>query len=252
MCIAEGIEVLELHHLVKRGANGGRPTTLADLYGSTWLTSGAGSVILLGGDAGDPIVELLHLKTPAAEVGPWRVIHDHDAGTSSIWHAADLVMMAKAKGAAGLTAKAAAVALFTTEKPTPSQVEKARRKLNALTKSGQLDCIPGDDATARPTAWTPAPTLTDTLTHPSEPVTPHAPARPSRRAESEHEYTLTDTLTTLTRQDPHACPPSYKEGTSESEAEPTCTDCTRRLSKADQSEGVCIQCRRIRAAEAAS
>jgi hypothetical protein len=36
----------------------------------TWLTSGAGSVILLNGQPGDPIVSLHHLKQPAAAVGP--------------------------------------------------------------------------------------------------------------------------------------------------------------------------------------
>ncbi len=33
--------------------------------GSTWLTSGLGSVIVLDGEPGDPTVELRHLKQPA-------------------------------------------------------------------------------------------------------------------------------------------------------------------------------------------
>lgn len=222
ICIAAGIEVLELHHLVKRGANGGRPTTLADLYGSTWLTSGAGSVVLLAGDAGDPIVEMLHLKTPAAEVGPWRVIHDHDAGTSNIWHSTDLVMMAKVKGAAGLTAKAAAIALFSAEKPTPAQVEKARRKLDALARGGHLAFIEGDRASARAAVWT----FTDTFTHLIEPVTLHAAEEASRPAESEHGNTFTDTFTTITQPDLHASPLSCKEGEGESVA---CLDCNTPL-----------------------
>jgi hypothetical protein len=31
--------MIELHHTVKRGANG-KPNTLADLYGSVWLSAG--------------------------------------------------------------------------------------------------------------------------------------------------------------------------------------------------------------------
>jgi replicative DNA helicase len=113
-CIAAGIDLLELHHMVKRNASGGKPTTLADLYGSVWLSSGAGSVILLAGESGDPIVELLHLKQPAAEVGPMRVIHDHEAGTSAVWHSTDLLMMARIQSS-GLTAKDAARAVLSRE-----------------------------------------------------------------------------------------------------------------------------------------
>jgi hypothetical protein len=36
------------------------------------------------GPAGDPIVELAHLKQPAEPIGPFKVLHDHDHGTSSI------------------------------------------------------------------------------------------------------------------------------------------------------------------------
>lgn len=207
-CIAAGIELIELHHLVKRGANGAKPTTLSDLYGSVWITAGAGSVILLHGVAGDPIVELAHLKHPAAEVGPWRVMHDHDAGVSNVWHSTDLVMMAKARGASGLTAKAAAVALFSTDKPTPAQVEKARRRLTTLERSGQLTLTPGDEARQTAAVWTLTNSLTDLLAD----VTPHDADEPSRGDASEHEQTLTPTLTTLTRPDPHVSPPLFKGG----------------------------------------
>ena len=51
--IAAGVEVVELHHQRKavNGAKAEHPT-LDDLYGSTWLTSGAGSVLLLTGAPG--------------------------------------------------------------------------------------------------------------------------------------------------------------------------------------------------------
>lgn len=154
LALANGVEMVELHHLVKRGANGTKPTTLADVYGSAWITAGAGSVVLLWGAAGDPIVELQHLKQPAEEFGPVRVIHDHEHGTSAIWHATDLVTLARAAGSDGLTAKAAAVAVNETDKPTPAMIEKARRRLNSLVRSGQLYRLDGDDAAQRPTSWT--------------------------------------------------------------------------------------------------
>lgn len=45
--VAEGIEVVVLHHQRKASGDNKRPRTLADVYGSTWLTAGAGSVLLL-------------------------------------------------------------------------------------------------------------------------------------------------------------------------------------------------------------
>ena len=207
-CTAEGIEVLELHHLTKNGPNGTQPNNLAGLYGSAWLSAGAGSVVLLWGAAGDPIVSLTMLKTPAEEVGPYRVIHDHTAGTSAVWHSTDLLAMATAAGSAGITAKAAACALFTEEKPSAAQVEKARRRLNTLSKAGDLDFTEGDVATSRPARWT----LTDPLTRPIFAVTPHDLADPSRSADPEHGLPLTDPLTTLTSPTPHVSHPPYVVG----------------------------------------
>ncbi len=40
--LAEGIQMVELHHVVKNGADGKAPKNLAGVYGSTWLTSGVG------------------------------------------------------------------------------------------------------------------------------------------------------------------------------------------------------------------
>jgi hypothetical protein len=34
-------------------------------------------MILLNGQPGDPIVSLHHIKQPAAEVGPFKVLHEH-------------------------------------------------------------------------------------------------------------------------------------------------------------------------------
>lgn len=139
LCLANGVEVCELHHMVKRGANGNKPTDLADVYGSAWLTAGAGSVVLLWGAAGDPVVDFRHLKQPAGEVGPWRLIHDHVTGTTSIYHAADLLQTIAAAGAAGVTVGQAATLIFDKEKPTASEVHKARRKLERLVAQGHVE-----------------------------------------------------------------------------------------------------------------
>ncbi|WP_272263389.1 AAA family ATPase [Streptomyces xanthophaeus] len=153
--LAEGVQVLENHHVVKRGPNGAAPNTMADIYGSTWITSGAGSVILLWGEAGDPVVSLRHLKQPMDEVGPFQLVHDHPAGTTALMLSADLVELARFNGVHGLTAIAAAEVIFETKKITPAQKMKARRRLDKLTSSGALVRV--DSASpSEPARWYPA------------------------------------------------------------------------------------------------
>jgi hypothetical protein len=137
--LANGVQVLELHHMVKRGVGGNKPTELADVYGSAWLTAGAGSVVLLWGAAGDPIVELKHLKQPAGEVGPWKIEHDHNKGTSVVHHGADIIAIIGAAGRSGVTPTEVAVALFDKDSPTDSEKQKARRKLEKLVDQGHAE-----------------------------------------------------------------------------------------------------------------
>jgi hypothetical protein len=82
--LARGMEWLGLHHQ-RKSANGSnkRPESLDDVYGSVWLTAGTGSVLGLFGQPGAATVEGLHLKQPAAYVGPLTIAHDHLAGSSA-------------------------------------------------------------------------------------------------------------------------------------------------------------------------
>jgi hypothetical protein len=79
-CLLEDIEWFGLHHNRKAGQGNTDPRALADVYGSTWLTSGLGSVIGLCGEAGTAMPTLVHLKQPEEIVGPLSLIYDHDAG----------------------------------------------------------------------------------------------------------------------------------------------------------------------------
>jgi hypothetical protein len=81
--LAEGVGWIGLHHPRKANAENKRPDQLDDVYGSTWLTAGMGSVVCLWGKAGDTLVELSHLKQPADPIGPMMVLHDHGRGHSS-------------------------------------------------------------------------------------------------------------------------------------------------------------------------
>jgi len=153
LLLAHGVEVVELHHTRKPGAGTSTTPSLSDVYGSTWITSGAGSVLLLAGEAGDPIVDMRHLKQPAGEVGPYRLLHDQDTGAMTVEHSTDLLAIAAASGHDGLTAKRAAVAVFEKDNPSRAQLEKVRRKLDRLVKAGLLV---REDGQAGPEGGTPA------------------------------------------------------------------------------------------------
>lgn len=156
LLLQSGRQLCELHHTTKRGANGGPPKDVSDIYGSTWITNGTGSIVLLSGQPGDPIVGFLHARQPMGEVGPFRLLHDHQAGELSVHHEIDLVSLVAHAGPHGLTAKDAAALLFEIGeggKPDATQIEKARRRLNRLESQGLLTCLTGDSRTQKSTVW---------------------------------------------------------------------------------------------------
>ncbi len=142
--VAARIEVVGLHHQRKAQADNKKPRTLADVYGSVWITAGAGSVVLLWGDAGDLRIELLHLKQPQDDVGPLELVHDPDAGTVTLDASVDLLHLAKTVPG-GLTAAGAASTVYRTKAPDRNQVEKLRRRLDALERGGKLRRRPDCD-----------------------------------------------------------------------------------------------------------
>lgn len=128
--LTAGVEVIELHHQ-RKSQNGAIPNKLDDVYGSVWLVNGAGSVVLLWGEAGDPVVQWRHLKQPMAEVGPFQVEHDPVRGETTLFHSVDLVKLAARFE--GVTAQQAAEALADdAKKVTAAARERARRKLEKL------------------------------------------------------------------------------------------------------------------------
>lgn len=133
--LADGVDICALHHQ-RKGQAGAKPRSLEDVFGSTWITAGAGSVVLLWGEPGDPIVKMSHLKQPGAEVGPIDIDHDHITGCSIV-HRGDVdplrVLRARAKG---MTARELAQVKEGREAPTDNQRRKAKRDLDRLVKAG--------------------------------------------------------------------------------------------------------------------
>ncbi|MFF4404899.1 DnaB-like helicase N-terminal domain-containing protein [Streptomyces sp. NPDC001262] len=135
--LRNGVEVMELHHQRKALADAPRDQrpALDRVYGSTWITSGAGSVLFLSGEAGDPAVTLHHLKTPTGEIGPLQLIHDHTSGTTTVDPALDPVTILRANPN-GLSVRDLAKAQTGEANPGRAAVEKARRTLESLVRTG--------------------------------------------------------------------------------------------------------------------
>ncbi len=141
-CVEHGVDVLALHHPRKAQGDNKKPKTLADVYGSRWLTAGCGSVILLWGEAGDPVVELEHLKQPADVVGPMKVLHDNHKGTTEVFESNDVVAVVRILGGRA-TALEVARRMFATrdESKERANKERARRNLEAAVRDGRLKVV---------------------------------------------------------------------------------------------------------------
>jgi len=146
LCVDAGVELLALHHQRKAQGDNKRPQQLADVYGSRWLTAGCGSVLMLWGEPGDPIVELRHLKQPADEVGPLMLLHDNVAGTTTADGSVDVVDILGASPAP-MAVKDIASRLFKISDPKRNDIAKVKRRLVAALAEGRvkrLDAEPGE------------------------------------------------------------------------------------------------------------
>ena len=95
---------------------------------------------MLWGDAGDPVIELDHLKQPDEPVGPLRLLQDHARGTTTVLDDADaftIVLGARD----GATASDVGCQLYGDE--SRNSREKAKRQLDRLVREGRLHAQEG-------------------------------------------------------------------------------------------------------------
>jgi replicative DNA helicase len=154
--IASGTELLLLHHGRKASQGATRETSLDGVYGSTWLTSGLGSVVVIEGEPGDTLVRLHHRKQPAEEVGPLDARHDHVAG-QTVLHAGSVLELLRTMGRdhPGLTL------WELTEQVLRSREDRHRKKiereLKDLAGDGLVEQVPADGRDERgralPSRW---------------------------------------------------------------------------------------------------
>jgi hypothetical protein len=141
--IQAGTQLLELHHPRKAQDGNRKPRALEDLYGSRWISAGAGSVISLWGQAGDPVVELTNLKPVVTVVAPIQMAIDGARGTVSTGDTVDLVEQVRLRAQHGMTAKVAARLMFGTAEPDAGEIKKAAYQLAKKARAGVLYQRPG-------------------------------------------------------------------------------------------------------------
>jgi replicative DNA helicase len=152
LCVEAGVEVLSLHHSRKAQANNKRPTTLADVYGSRWITAGCGSIILIWGDAGDAVVDLSHLKQPADVVGPFKLLPDNRSGTVALTdRQPDAIDIVLGYSGPAPTVREVAARVYgkSLDAIKPNEKERVRRRLVAGVADGKLraEGVDGDEQT---------------------------------------------------------------------------------------------------------
>lgn len=144
LVIREGVEVVVLHHQRKAGSGNRKPKTIDDLYGGGQVAWGAGSVIVLWGEPTDPNPELIHLKKPAEEIGPFTIEVDWETGTvtrdsGSEIDAVTWVHQVNATSTNGATARNYAIRLFGSAGAVERRLKKrAARMLDREVERGYL------------------------------------------------------------------------------------------------------------------
>lgn len=134
-----GVQMVEIAHQTKRGGGEGKsPKTLQDVHGGMELTAGAGSVMLIWGAAGDPVVEMRHLKQPMEALGPWQLVHDAPAGRTTIQESLDAYTVLKGSPYQSFTVMQIAEKISDAVKPSRADVERARRQAEKAVHDGHV------------------------------------------------------------------------------------------------------------------
>ena len=90
---------------------------------------------MLWGDAGDPVIELTHLKQPDEPIGPLTIVHDHATGRTTIAEIVDSYSVVL--GASGWVTVGEVAQLVYGNTDRNSR-EKARRQLERMASEHKI------------------------------------------------------------------------------------------------------------------
>lgn len=131
--LTRGVDLLLLHHQRKASNGSERLNTLDDVFGSTLLTSGLGSVFALAGTSGGEVVELIHLKQPLDSVD-MKIRHNHAIGVSKV-HDGEITVEGLLRDAGSTGATAAELARATRGSDGAAAVKGVQRELGKLAEA---------------------------------------------------------------------------------------------------------------------
>lgn len=145
--ISRGINWVGLHHQRKASGENKKPDSLADVYGSRWLTAGHGSVLMLTRERDDKdVVELSQLKEPADRVPRMLLRHDRSRGsTRPITASRTVEQVLDEKGESGATIAEVASAVYGKSSTDLENGERKRvgRQLGAMVENGSAKKVDG-------------------------------------------------------------------------------------------------------------
>jgi len=133
-CVARGMQWLENHHNRKQQPGQARTNTIEDVYGSRWLTAGAGSVLSLWTETeGGNLVNVKQVKAPSVYLPSLRTTVDRRTGEMRSEGARpDPITYIRSYGHVGCTPEEYAAYSGQT-------TNAARNHLNRLVDLGQLE-----------------------------------------------------------------------------------------------------------------
>lgn len=150
VCVANGVDVITLHHPRKAPSEGRSMLSLDDVYGSAWITAGQGSVIALQGVVGEGVAKWRHLKVPAEEVGPFDVEIDYDVGTVRTIGYRDALDYLDQVGIEGATTRDVCTYITGKANPTDADIKRVTRRLKGYENDGYVH---GKKETGTATVW---------------------------------------------------------------------------------------------------
>ena len=149
---AAGVQVLELHHL-RKALPASKPNTEPSTASKAPPGSHAEQAPWFCSTA-NPVMRSCRSTTQTASLRGWPVQNHPRPRHRPIQDLAQRRPCLLAKQPDGLTAVAAAMAMFETDQPTANEKDKARRRLDKLTGHGFLKITQqGDAATNKPKIW---------------------------------------------------------------------------------------------------
>jgi replicative DNA helicase len=138
-CVVNGVDVVSLHHPRKTNqANPQKSLAVDDVYGSTWVTAGQGSIIALNGTPGSGVAKFRHLKHPVDEVAGFDIEIDYATGSVSAVGTRSVVDFLEAQAGGPVSTPEIIAYVEGTPDYTPARAKAIHRQLDRLVTAGAV------------------------------------------------------------------------------------------------------------------